>query len=59
MRNPPDKYQDEYPCEVPFRMLDDSEKLRPWQIVFIGVASFAAFYLGAMVVHGCYLWMVQ
>lgn len=59
MRNPPDKYQDEYPCEVPFRMLDDSEKLRPWQIAFICVASIAALYLGAMVAHGCYLWMVQ
>jgi hypothetical protein len=59
MRNPPDEYQKQYPCEVPFRMLDDSEKLRVWQILLIAVVAVAVVYLGGVVAHGIYLWMVQ
>ena len=59
MRNPPDEYQRQYPCEVPFRMLDESEKLRPWQIAVICIAAVAAVYLGAVVAHGIYMWMLQ
>jgi hypothetical protein len=54
-----DEYQKQFPCEVPFRMLDESEKLRPWQMVVVGVAGLGALYLGAVVAHGIYLWMVS
>jgi hypothetical protein len=54
-----DEYQKQFPCEVPFRMLDESEKLRPWQIVFIAAGGGGALYLGAIVAHEIYLWMVS
>jgi hypothetical protein len=58
-RNPPDEYQKQYPCEVPFVELEDSDKLAPGHWVFIGVAVVAAVYFGAVVVHGVYMWMVS
>jgi hypothetical protein len=59
MRKPPDEYQREYPCEVPFRLLDESEKLTRGQQVILGVCIVAAGGFSFMVAHWYYVWMLQ
>ena len=54
-----DLYERDYPCEVPFRQLDDSEKLTRGQAIVLCICGFAALVFGGMVAHGYYIWFLK
>lgn len=54
-----DPFERDFPCEVPFRTLDDSEKLTRGQGVVLCFCGFAALVFGGMVAHGYYTWFLK
>jgi hypothetical protein len=54
-----DPFERDFPCEVPFRQLDDSETLTRGQVLVICVYAAFAGVFGAMVAHGYYLWFLR
>lgn len=54
-----DQYERDFPCDVPFRPLDDSEKLTRYQQVILGVSIVASAGFAFMVAHGYYIWFLK
>ena len=54
-----DLYDVEFPCEVPFRRLDDSEKLTLGQRIILFGCIGAAGFFGLMVAYGYYLELLK
>jgi hypothetical protein len=54
-----DPFERDFPCEVPFRRLDDSEKMTRGQQVILGVCILLSAFFGLMVAHGYYIWFLK